>query len=155
MEEAMCLCACVCTCIPMGIQALARDALSSKTLLIVFLFAVFYVTPRTPPPRIVLYLSRAHTRTHWPTEHPRKKKYNKIKIREDQTNTVRQRLKEHAIPTIKLRQTHASYGIEGMRDRYCAKHKSINMLNLTVRKCEFDGCLAQPTCNRPELKKPR
>lgn len=53
------------------------------------------------------------------------------------------------------RQTHASYGIEGMRERYCAKHKSMNMLNLTVRKCEFDGCLAQPTCNVPELKKPR
>lgn len=53
------------------------------------------------------------------------------------------------------RQTHASYGIEGMRDRFCAKHKTVHMLNLTVRKCEFDGCLAQPTCNRPELKKPR
>lgn len=85
MEEAMCLCACVCTCIPMGIQALARDALSSKILLLVFLFAVFLCNPKdTPPAYCLVFVARTHTYTL--AHRTPKKKYNKIKIREDQTN---------------------------------------------------------------------
>lgn len=52
-------------------------------------------------------------------------------------------------------QTHASYGIEGTRPRYCAKHKTMDMMNLSIKKCGFDGCLAQPSFNFPGEKKPR
>ncbi|CAN0489037.1 unnamed protein product, partial [Hapterophycus canaliculatus] len=50
---------------------------------------------------------------------------------------------------------HASYGIEGTRPRYCAKHKNSNMMNLARKKCDFDGCLAQPTFNSSGQKKAR
>lgn len=44
-------------------------------------------------------------------------------------------------------QTYASYGNTGEKARYCAKHKGNDMVNLTVKHCEFQGCVTQPSFN--------
>lgn len=52
-------------------------------------------------------------------------------------------------------QTYASYGVTGEKARYCAKHKGINMVNLTVKHCEFQGCVTQPSFNYSGQRKAR
>lgn len=52
-------------------------------------------------------------------------------------------------------QTYASYGVTGEKARYCAKHKGNNMVNLTVKHCEFSGCVTQPSFNYAGQRKAR
>lgn len=52
-------------------------------------------------------------------------------------------------------QTYASYGVTGEKARYCAKHKGLNMVNLTVKHCEFSGCVTQPSFNYAGQRKAR
>lgn len=52
-------------------------------------------------------------------------------------------------------QTYASYGVTGEKARFCAKHKGHNMVNLTVKHCEFAGCVTQPSFNYAGQRKAR
>lgn len=52
-------------------------------------------------------------------------------------------------------QTYASYGNTGEKARYCAKHKGNDMVNLTVKHCEFQGCVTQPSFNYAGQRKAR
>lgn len=56
---------------------------------------------------------------------------------------------------LSLWQTYASYGVTGEKARYCAKHKGLNMVNLTVKHCEFSGCVTQPSFNYAGQRKAR
>lgn len=52
-------------------------------------------------------------------------------------------------------QTYASYGVNGEKARYCAKHKGVNMVNLTVKHCEYTECVTQPSFNYQGQRKAR
>lgn len=60
--------------------------------------------------------------------------------------------KKIAYSTLK---TYASYGTVGVRARYCAKHRKENMVNLTVKQCEHEMCVAQPSFNYKGQRKAR
>ena len=40
----------------------------------------------------------------------------------------------------------------GLRPKYCAEHKSVNMVNVSKKRCAEAGCTKHPTFNQPGLR---
>jgi len=41
----------------------------------------------------------------------------------------------------------AFYNFAGLKAEFCGEHRQINMINVVIKKCTFEGCITMPTYN--------